>query len=224
LVTEEQSLPLEEALTYYEQTKIQAEEKVREAVRTRDVDVVIVNPTRLYGPGPIRASNAVTRLILGYLKGTWRVLPGNGKSKGNYVHTEDMIQGMTQAMAHGRKGERYLLGGSNMDLSELFGKVGEVTGIQRWLIPIPTPFLIMTAWCMQGWAAITGHPPLITSGWVRKYLLNDWAADSSKARKELGYGPRPAEEGIRETYEWLVENGQLEKRTREGSKGIEGSS
>ncbi|MFB6257123.1 MAG: NAD-dependent epimerase/dehydratase family protein [Flavobacteriales bacterium] len=224
LVTEEQRLAAEDALTFYEITKIKAEERVQQAVHEGKVDAVIVNPTRLQGPGPIRASNGVTKMIKGYLNATWRIIPGDGKRLGNYVYTEDVIRGMTQAMEHGRPGERYLLGGPNLTFNELFDMIAKVSGHHTRMIRIPAFLLISTALGMQGWAALTGKAPLITSGWVRKYLMNDWGADISKAEKELGYAPHSAEEGIQKTYEWLVKEGHVSSGTRESSQALEGPS
>ena len=223
-VTEEQSLPLENALTYYETTKIQAEEKVRELVAERGVNAVIVNPTRLYGPGNMSVSNAVTRLARDYYKGSWRIIPGSGRSKGNYVFSKDAIDGMLLAMKNGKAGERYLLGGENIDFKGLFQKMARASGCYRKMVRIPVPFLIFTSWCMQGWAAISGKAPLITSGWVRKYLLNDWGAEISKAKQELGYRPHGLDEGLRDTYEWLFAEGQLLRpRKEEGEEALERS-
>jgi farnesol dehydrogenase len=215
LVTEEQSLPVEDALTYYETTKIQAEEKVRELVSERGVNAVIVNPTRLYGPGNMSVSNAVTKLAKDYYTGSWRIIPGSGKSMGNYVFSRDAIHGMLLAMEKGRAGERYLLGGENVDFRGLFKKMAQVSGCHRKMIRIPVPFLIFASWCMQGWAAISGKAPLITSGWVRKYLLNDWGADITKAKEELGYEPHGMDVGLRDSYEWLFEEGYLTRPQKE---------
>ncbi len=212
LVTEAQSLDLEDALTYYESTKIQAEEAVRNSVQEQGLNVVIVNPTRLFGPGPFQASNSVTRILRDHLNGDWRIIPGSGKSVGNYVFTKNVMQGMLLAMKHGKSGERYLLGGENADFRTFFKKWERITGCRRRMIRIPVPFLLMASFLMQAWAAITRTPPLITSGWVRKYLLNDWGADPSKARNELGYRPMTLNEGMQETYEWLLSEDLVKER------------
>ncbi len=208
-VTEDQSLAPEEAGTHYEKSKILSERLVQEAVKEGRSKAVIANPTRLYGPGPMRTSNAVTKLIRDHLRGSWRVIPGDGKSVGNYVFTDDVIEGMTLALERGRTGERYLLGGSNSSLKGLFEKIEEVSGRKRRMAYVPTPLLITASYGMEGWASLTGRPPLITPNWVRKYLQNDWAVDCSKAEEELRYDPHSLEEGVRKTYEWLLEKGEL---------------
>lgn len=50
------------------------------------LDVVLVHPTRVYGPGLINESNSATKLIRLYTKGRWPIIPGSGKSIGNYVY------------------------------------------------------------------------------------------------------------------------------------------
>ncbi|MDQ3072285.1 MAG: NAD-dependent epimerase/dehydratase family protein, partial [Bacteroidota bacterium] len=76
-------------LTDYESTKAEAENKCREYA-LRDLEVVIVNPTRVYGPGQLSDSNAVTKLIKLYKAGKWRFMPGDGSSIDNYVFIDDV--------------------------------------------------------------------------------------------------------------------------------------
>ena len=73
--------------------------------------IVMVNPPRIYGPGIITESNAVTRLIKLYMAGKWKIMPGDGKRTGSYVYIDDVVNGHILAMQKGRAGERYNLGG-----------------------------------------------------------------------------------------------------------------
>jgi nucleoside-diphosphate-sugar epimerase len=72
-------------LTDYELSKRQAELVCADFAK-RGLDVVIVNPTRVYGPGLLNKSNSVTILIKKYINGTWRFIPGDGSQTGNYVY------------------------------------------------------------------------------------------------------------------------------------------
>ena len=74
----------------YERTKDIAEEKVKEYVK-KGLNAVIVNPTRVYGPGLLSKSNSVTIMIKGFSEGKWRVIPGNGKSICNYVFNNNIL-------------------------------------------------------------------------------------------------------------------------------------
>jgi NAD+-dependent farnesol dehydrogenase len=84
-------------LTEYEKTKSQAEEMCFEYVK-KGLNVVIVNPSRVYGPGVMSESNSVTRIISLYQKGKWHILPGDGDSYGNYVFIDDVVSGHLLAM------------------------------------------------------------------------------------------------------------------------------
>jgi farnesol dehydrogenase len=185
----------------YEVTKSEAEARARE-FSDNGMPVVIVNPTRVYGPGPMNASNSVTRMIAGYLKGTWRIIPGDGKKIGNYVFIDDVVHGHLLAAQKGKPGERYILGGENITFDELFRILGEVTGIRRRMIHLPLALMTTTAKFMEWQYPLTRIPPAITASWVRKYL-NDWSLSSNKAVADLGYRITPFADGVKKTVEWL---------------------
>lgn len=194
--------------TEYERTKSIAEQ---EAVgRARDgFPVVIVNPTRVYGPGHLTEGNSVSLLIDQYDQGKAPILLNRGVNVGNWVLVDDVVQGHLLAMDKGRIGERYLLGGENASLARLFQLVDEISGKRHWKVPIFRPGALAFAWLQQKRAEWFGVHPQITPGWVRVFLA-DWAHSSEKAVRELGYRPTPLAEGVRRTYEWL-------QRVRKGS-------
>ena len=195
---------------HYDRSKAKAEQTINTYVRD-GMDVLIVNPTRIYGPGKLGDSNGVTRMIRDYIKGKWHIIPGNGQSVGNYVYIDDVVDGHILAMEKGRTGERYLLGGSDLSFNEFFNILKEVTGSHYFLIKIPLFIGISIAAIMLTIAKLTGRMPLITPGLLKRYSHN-WAVSSEKARSELGYDPVDFREGLRRTVEWLqtinFENGQ----------------
>ncbi|MFQ5335473.1 MAG: NAD-dependent epimerase/dehydratase family protein, partial [Flavobacteriales bacterium] len=71
----------------YERTKYEAELRVLDYLK-KGLDAVIVNPTRIFGPGLMGGGNFTTDLIRRYVNGTWHYLPGDGKSTGNYVYVD----------------------------------------------------------------------------------------------------------------------------------------
>lgn len=187
--------------TDYEKTKYESELKIKEYVN-QGQHVVIVNPTRVYGPGPLNVSNSVTKLIKQYTEGKWKFIPGDGMSTGNYVYVEDVIEGHILAMEKGRAGERYLLGGEDASYYELFDTIAEVGGKKYKLYNMPLGILLAFGKIQLFLAETFGRPPLITPGWVRKYLYK-WSVSSAKAQKELGYTITPLREGIQKTVDWV---------------------
>ena len=111
----------------YEETKQIAEDLALDYT-SKGLNIRIVNPTRVFGPGPLNESNSVTRMIRLYTSGKWRFLPGNGESIGNYVYIDDVVAGHIRVMENGKSGERYLLGGENISYNAFFALLGELTG------------------------------------------------------------------------------------------------
>ncbi|HNX82901.1 MAG: SDR family oxidoreductase [Bacteroidales bacterium] len=185
----------------YEETKAAAEELVRSYNRD-GMECVIVNPTRVYGPGPINESNSVTKMISLYARGRWRIIPGDGKCVGNYVMVDDVVRGHILAAQKGRPGEQYILGGENLTFDTFFDTLATLTGRRLWLVKMPVSLMSAAAGVMEWQASFTGIPPLITPSWIKKYL-NHWSLSSRKATEDMGYQPRPFAEGAKITMEWL---------------------
>jgi nucleoside-diphosphate-sugar epimerase len=181
--------------TEYEASKVQMEQMIS-MFPAGDMKIVIVNPSRLYGPGPLTKSNGVTLMLVRYLQGKWHVLPGSGDRIGNYAWIEDVVEGHILAMELGQHGQRYILGGENLSYLELFRKTDAIAGCRHRLFSLPIPLMIGVSALMKLVACTTGRTPLITPGWVRKYS-HDWVLSVEKAQRELGYSVTPFEEGIR---------------------------
>lgn len=187
--------------TEYEESKLAAED---EAGRwgALGLDIVTVNPTRVFGPGLLTEGNSVTRLVERYLRGGFPVLLGGGINVGNWVLVDDVVLGLVQAADRGRPGERYILGGDHASLREFFGVVGAVCGRRRFQFPVRRPGALAFAYFQKKRADWIGVYPQITPGWVRTFLC-DYRRSSAKAERELGYRHTPLEEGIRQTCRFL---------------------
>ena len=194
-----------DTLNEYEETKTQAEVICREYCNKYSMQIVMVNPPRVYGPGVESESNAVTRLIKLYVRGKWRILPGDGKRTGSYVHVDDVVSGHILAMQKGRNGERYILSGVNASYIEFFDVLARVTGKKVNLFRLPVWMMTIAGYCMMVYTKITGRPPLLTPRWIKKYLY-DWSLNCEKAQRELGYTYRSLEQGLQETVEWVKQN------------------
>lgn len=187
--------------TLYEKTKAEAERIAIDYSR-KGLAVITVNPTRVYGPGKLTESNSMTKIISLYISGLWRIIPGNGKSIGNYVFIDDVVEGHILAARFGRSGERYILGGENHSFRGLFDIIGETSGKRRILVNLPAGLMKGIIKLFMFMSKISGSPPAITMDWLDKYL-NNWIMSSDKAVNELGYKITPLYEGISRTIQWL---------------------
>lgn len=170
--------------------------------------IVLVSPTRVFGPGALSVSNAVTKLIIQYAEGKFKFLPGNGNSMGNYAFIDDVVYGHIAASESGNHGENYILGGPNLTYRSFFNAVGEVTGKKHKMLTIPVPVIVGASYLLKWTADITGIPPKITPGFAKKYV-HDWGVDLSKARKDLNYQVTPVKEAVEKTVSYAREQGFL---------------
>jgi nucleoside-diphosphate-sugar epimerase len=187
--------------TEYEESKMVAE---REALRmaSEGVPVVVVNPTRVYGPDKLTEANSVTIMINLYDRGRFPILLAGGANVANYALVDDVVRGHILAMEKARVGERYILGGENVSLSRLFDLVDEATGKKHLRLDLSARLAMAYSLLEKKKAEWLGLHPRVTPGWVETFL-RDWAYSSAKAERELGYTVTPLKEGIRLTCEWL---------------------
>ena len=191
----------EKYLTDYETTKVQAEQLCLEYCK-KGIEVVIVNPPRVFGPGLLNKSNSVTILIKKYISGNWRILPGTGSSIGNYVFIDDVVNGHILALQNGTSGEKYILGGTNISFNGFFNLLSTVSGKKYKLFHLPFPIILATSKLELFLAETIGKKPLITPPWAKRYIQNR-PVSSKKAINNLKYIVTPLDEGIRKTIEWL---------------------
>lgn len=185
----------------YESSKAILEE-VLKTFSENGVEIVMVNPTRVYGPGVLGDSNGTTRMMKSYIHGKWHVIPGDGNNIGNYVFVEDVVTGHILAMENGKSGERYVVGGENISYNTLFRVLVELTGKKYFIVRVPLSLLIAVSKVMLFIARTTGWPPFIVPGVVRK-LQRNTEVSSSKAEKELGYKHIDFKTGAGITIDWL---------------------
>ncbi len=190
--------------TEYEWSKYLAEKTALSYI-SRGLSVVLVNPTRVYGPGKLTEANSVTKLIEMCLRRRACLILGQGREIGNYVLVDDVVTGMLAAMARGRAGERYILGGDNISLEDFFGLLHKISRKRGVRLAIPVRLALVFGRFEEWMAKRFGIRPLITREWINNFTI-DWAFSSEKARAELDYYPRSLEEGLELTVSWLNSN------------------
>jgi nucleoside-diphosphate-sugar epimerase len=197
----EDMLRLTPIRTEYERSKAKAEALIQDLVKAGQ-DIVIVNPSRVYGPGQQTVSNGVTKMIRLYLAGKFRFYPGDGNSIGNYVFIDDVVNGHLLAMERGIAGERYALGGENASYRMFFEQLSKVSGVQNRMFPLPVSVLRVGAHLLKIRADWFGIAPLLTPEWVDRFMEH-WALSTEKSKAMLGYKPVSLTEGLQRTVEWL---------------------
>ena len=189
--------------TAYERSKQHAEELV--LARAEDgIEVVIVNPSSVYGPGPWQG----TGLDRAFRDAIRRRLPGVPPGGMTLVHCDDVAAGQLAAFERGRPGERYILADGYATMRELLTVAVDEAG-RGWVPPaMPVPLARGLAAGGEALSRVIRRPPLLGSGQLT-FLLWQARADSSRARSELGVEFRPWEEGVRETVRWMAQTGRI---------------
>jgi farnesol dehydrogenase len=192
----------ENYLTDYEKTKREAEKLVLKYC-DKGLQIVMVNPTRVFGPGLLNKSNSVTILIKRYISGSWRFIPGSGKEIGNYVFVNDVVRGHVLALKFGQPGERYILGGTNISFNGFFELLKEVSGKNYKLFHLSFSIMLAVSKIELFMAEVFGKKPLITPPWVKRYLQNRLVS-SQKAIDEIHYTVTPLNNAMEQTIAWIT--------------------
>jgi dihydroflavonol-4-reductase len=199
----------------YADAKHEGERAAMAAGDRLGVEVVAVNPAYVLGAPLNRALPPETsaRIIGNYLRGR---LPAIVDSYTNIVDVEDVAEGHVLAAERGRAGERYILGGQNMRWSEVIERVSRLSGRRPPLLVLPPEVAkaaeLLTSLRLPRWAG----PPGVPLEGIR-LMAPDWRYSSAKAKRELGYKPRPADETLKRTVDWyleLIESGQVKNSKR----------
>jgi dihydroflavonol-4-reductase len=177
--TEADGPPGYELSVPYKRTKLEAERIVLAAARD-GLDAVVVNPTTPVGDGD-RFPTPTGRMVEGVATGRYRGYLDTGM---NVVDVRDVARGHLLALEHGRAGERYLLGGVDLTLRELFSAIADLAGKPRPRIRLP--YRAAQALARTGVA----NAEEVTLARMPMYF------SSEKARREFRYEPGPVEPAL----------------------------
>lgn len=188
---EETPVTLDDMIGHYKRSKYLAEEVVREMARTQGLPAVIVNPSAPVGPRDVKPT-PTGRMVLDAAAGRMPAYVDTGL---NIVHVDDVAAGHVAACRLGRAGERYILGGENMSLKEILAVICEIAGRPPPRLRLPHGLLLPVAYVAEAWARMSRREPLLTVDGIRLARKHMYFT-SGRARRELGYAPRPAREAL----------------------------
>jgi dihydroflavonol-4-reductase len=171
------------------------------------VPVVALLPTAPVGPGDWKPT-PTGKLVLDFARGKISAkAPGHGGM--NLVAVEDVARAHVAALQEGRTGERYVIGGENLSMDEIWSALAEITGrpMPNWRAPYALALAVAYAdeiRCRMNPRA-TSFAPLEGVRMSRDRMY----ADSSKARRDLGYAPTPVRAALERAVAWYRDNGYV---------------
>jgi nucleoside-diphosphate-sugar epimerase len=180
-------------LSVYDQTKWQAHQIAEQFIRA-GLPLVIVQPGLVYGPGD---TSAVRAALVQYLQ---RQLPMIVRQSAfAWALVDDIARGHILAMRRGKPGESYIIGGQISTFEDAIELAEQITGV-------PAPRLRLNPGVVKALSNVMGLveklaplPEEYSAEYLRINAGVTYLGDNAKARRELGYSPRPLAEGLEET-------------------------
>ncbi len=190
-----------EHISEYDRTKAEAH-KIADSFISRGLPLVIVMPGLIYGPGGTSLSDESLRL---YLKKKLPVIPK--KAAYCWAHAEDTAQAHILAMEKAKPGSTYIIAGQPYKITEAFKIAEKITGIKA---PAAIPPFMLEMGYPFSWLInkIINLPEMYSPEALKVQAGVTYLGDNSRAKKDLGYNPRPLEEGLRQTLMFELEKKQ----------------
>lgn len=164
------------------------------------VPTVAVNPATVLGPGDWKPTPS-NWFVLQYLQSPRPVYYDGGHC---YVDVEDVARGHLLAEARGIPGERYVLGGENVPIREVFESLSAMTGLARPRVRLGRSAMVAAAGVMELQAKAMGRRPLVTREKVRKIVGYHSYFSSERAERVLGYEARAVGDVLARSVAWFA--------------------
>ncbi|MBL8046380.1 MAG: NAD-dependent epimerase/dehydratase family protein [Anaerolineales bacterium] len=183
-------------LSEYDRTKAAAHDVAEEFIE-KGLPLVIVQPGLIYGPGDQGPSHDA---LVSYLKRQLPLAPE--QTAYCWAHVDDIARGHLLAMEKGKPGENYYVCGPVHTFIEGLKLAQELTGI-----PAPgmtaSPSMLKTMSAMMSVVEkVVPVPDNYSSEYLRVSAGATYIGSNAKAKRELGWEPRPLREGLAETMQW----------------------
>src|SRR5215469_11144288 len=194
------------AIGVYKKSKLLAEREVERMVAHENLPAVIVAPSTPIGPRDVKPT-PTGRIIVEAARGRMPAFVDTGL---NLVHVDDVAAGHLAALDRGKIGERYILGGQNVHLSQMLGAIARLLGRRPPRVRMPRGPIVPLAIMAEGIARITGREPFVTRDALRmsKYQM---FFTTAKAERDLGLTARPFTEALSDAIGWFRDAGYLKR-------------
>ncbi len=204
----DETAPLDEqkAIGAYKRSKVAAERLVERMIAEQGLPAVIVNPSTPIGPRDVKPT-PTGRIVVEAATGR---IPGFVDTGLNLVHVDDVAAGHLAALRRGKIGERYILGGHNVQFAEMLAAIAGLVGRRPPRMRVPRPAIVPLAVTAEAIARFTGREPFVTLDGLRmsKYRM---FFTTHKAERELGVTARPFTDALADAIRWFRDAGYLKR-------------
>ena len=185
----------------YKKSKFLAESIVKNLIKKKNLKAIIVNPSTPIGPGDIKPT-PTGRIILDMLR---KKIPAYVETGLNFVHVDDAAEGHFLALKYGKIGERYIIGGENLDFKDFLDYIAEYGNVPKVRFKLNPKYLFFFAIINEFFAKyfFKYNPTLTVDG--LKMSEKKMFFTSEKAKKKLHYRPRDVKNAIKDSVKWMKE-------------------
>lgn len=168
----------------------------------KGMNVVVVSPTKVYGPGNISHLLTANAKINKFIKKKLAFIPAPGSYKVSCAFIDDIIKGHILAMEKGKVGEKYILSAINLSYYDFFDRIRMISSCGGRIIKLSRNAMKVWAFLQQANYKLTGIHPTLTVKSIDALLCNYTFSDE-KAMQELGYTITPLDEAIKKIIHFL---------------------
>ncbi|MGX7951248.1 dTDP-glucose 4,6-dehydratase [Tsuneonella sp. HG249] len=184
----------------YSASKAGSDHLVRAYHHTYGLQTTTSNCSNNYGPYQF-PEKLIPLFLLNALHGRPLPIYGDGMNVRDWLHVGDHCEGIEAALAKGRPGETYNIGGGC--------ELPNLTVVERICASVDAAFTVDPALAERFPAApaANGQPTAVLKTFVPDRAGHDrrYAIDESKARAELGYAPGHSfDDGLAQTLDWYL--------------------
>ena len=187
---------------HYKKSKFLADKIVTNLIKKKKLKAIILNPSTPIGPGDIKPT-PTGKIIIDVLR---RKMPAYVDTGLNFVHVDDVAEGHFLGLKHGKLGEKYILGGENLELKQFLDIVAEAGKVPKIKLKLKQKYLYLFAYITEIFAKyIFDFNPSLTVDGLRMSEKKMFFS-SDKAKKILHYRPRDINNAIKDTIKWIENN------------------
>ena len=197
VITEETPQKGDQCFVNYYKTKYQSEQIVRDAVKQRNLDAVILNPCHLVGPWDSHNWSQMLTMVAN------EKLPGIPPGYGSFCHIQEIARAHLQAAKIGKTGENYILSGTDASFVEFVHEIGKIVDKKITAKPMPQWLLNAVGYVSVFFSRFTGKEPNMTP---EKVLIVSEVLKVScvKAQRELDYkADISLHKMLDDCYQWM---------------------
>lgn len=189
----------------YIDSKHGAQNLVLDAVITKGLNAVIVNPTFMIGPYDTKPSSGALILALFHKK-----IPVYTHGSKTYVAVKDAAVAIVNSITLGQVGECYILGNHNLNYKEAFELIAETIGVSAPKFSLPSQIIKLYGIYNSWYGKISRSVPSVTKE-LAVLSCEHHCYSGEKARQQLHMPCTDMRIAVKECFEWFRQNGYTTK-------------